>query len=471
MADVRHVSRFIPFPRLAVYTFDESGNLIGFSPQSPFMAAELNLQPCNLDDLKKVLEVLVPGKIYVMPHLTSQESPKEFDGLDGLLFNDNPVNGILMDKGRDKFGVFSEWENRPAWVLQNGLFKLQENKELRISVVHNGYSSDPSSDEVDKVMVAEGVVDAVVSKIGKELGGLAALVHDLRGTLRYKGFYLNAADFSGLQSLLKAAYTRRITHVGTVTSGTISEGSNFLRWVQDASPDSYIPYTPFAACDSLTTAIKPNYAEVLVQAEESAKLLQGLRGLDKEEFSLLYQAYHNWKVREGETKNSVIIDIQPGQDQQTVEGVVSDAKRFKYYMSLKGVEITVLTKTATTPYGTSTRLYLRPISLADGSELTKWNSFRYCMAQSGINDIEGRFVYFADNYSSAEELSIGKYALVGVEIGKGLPVGVEFGKHGVPAFITAPTYLVAAYLVASIIEQAVPERLPIRKLDLSAWRS
>ncbi|MBI2575077.1 hypothetical protein HYV82_04285 [Candidatus Woesearchaeota archaeon] len=474
---VRHVNGFIPVPRVAVYTFDSKGRLTDFQPLAPYLAAELNLQPYdNLGGLLTALRALFPGELSVLPpsgangNDSGNVSTETIDSL--LLGNNSPVNGVLTEANTGAqrnqgihspsvFGAFSERYERMT---------IERPAMLRVSVVHSNPFSfrDPSEAEIHALDSAEytrtsgEIVKSVASQV-KGIGGLAALVHDLRGTLRYKGFYLNAADFNGLQRLAMAAYTRGIRYFGTVTSGTISEGTNFMRWTRDASPDSYYPYTPFAICDSLTTvqaeAQMMNYEQILVRGETAENIRHALDGLSEESFPYLSKAISEWKVID--TRNSVIIDIPPDAEQETAEGVLADAERFRNcFRQEQGEEVAVLTKTASTPFGVSTRLYLRPVALADGSPLSKWGSFSLYMGTRGIHNAKGRFVYFADNYGSGEELPLGREALIGVEIINGSSAGVEFGKHGVPAVITAPSYLIAADIVGRIIEEAVPAQLP-----------
>ncbi|GEM_PF-6860179 len=485
---VRHIDRFVPVPRVSVYTFDSEGKLADFQPLAPYLAAELNLQPYdNLGGLLKVLRVLFPGELSVL-HSSGANGTDGSNGsaatIDSLLFGNNtPTNGVFTDVQRDQglrgpavFGVFSERYERLRVVRQgvesgeNGVYRIERPAMLRVSVVHSTPFSfrDPSEAEIQALDSAEymrtsgEIVKSVVAQV-KGIDGLVALVHDLRGTLRYKGCYLNAADFNGLQRLAMAAYTRGIRYFGTVTSGTISEGTNFMRWTRDASPDSYYPYTPFAICDSLTTAQAEaqmmDYEQILVRGETAEKIRQALDGLSEESFPYLSKAISEWKVRD--TRNSVIIDIPPDAEQETAEGVIADAERFRnHFRQEQGEEVAVLNKTALTPFGASTRLYLRPVALADSSPLSKWGSFSFYMGTRGIHNAKGRFVYFADNYGSGEELPLGGEALIGVEIVNNTGIGVEFGKHGVPAVITAPSYMIGADLVGRIIEAATPVQLP-----------
>ncbi|MBI2141870.1 hypothetical protein HYU15_00075 [Candidatus Woesearchaeota archaeon] len=488
---VRHVKRFIPVPRVAVYTFDSEGNLVNFQPLAPYLAAELNLQPYDsLDGLLNVLRNLFPGELSVL-HPSGETGKEDGNGraatIDSLLLgNNSPVNGVFTEANTGAqrnqgihspsvFGAFSERYERIRVVRQgggggvdgeSGVYRIERPVMQRISVVHSSpfQFRDPSEAEIHALYSEEytrtsgEIVKSVVAQV-KGIDGLAALVHDLRGTLRYKGFYLNAADFNGLQRLAMAAYTRGLKYFGTVTSGTISEGTNFMKWARAASPDNYYPYRLFAICDSLTTAQMMEYDQVLVRGETAARILQSLEGLSPESFPCLAKAFREWKV--SDTINSVILDIPPGEKQETVEAVLADAERFRdYFRQEHGEEVSVLSKSASTPFGASTRLYLRPVLLADGSPLTKLGSFGFYMGTQGIPDAKRRLVYFADNYGSGEEIPLGREALIGVEIVNGAGIGAEFGKHGVPAVITAPSYLIAADIVSRIIEEAVPAQLP-----------
>lgn len=212
-----------------------------------------------------------------------------------------------------------------------------------------------------------------------------------------------------------------------------------------------------------------NYGQILVEGGVARTIRTALEQLSESaegsKYNSFLKAWRKWTNRD--TQNSIIIDIPPNQSPAEVELVTREAEAFRAYFSSRfGKDISVINKAATTGGVTSVRLYVRPGKLEDGTELSKGNCLKYYFNQNGISNMEGKLVYFADKFATPEEISLGRYALIGVEIDTAQKTpAVEFGKYGVPVLITVPTYLKGADIVRKVL-QTLPSR---RETSSYSW--
>ncbi len=447
---------------IAYYLFGSDGTRLHFNPVNEYLSVKLGLGG-GVDTAGKLAQAL--GRA------------SGFSGIDQLLAQQTSAFFEARPEGFEQpfpIGLYVEPCNVNLWdKTESGLYQRRQETRFYVRLSHDAsfMPIDPSRKRLERLAdpgyeaAINKIAQAVADRLHNEVRGLVALVHDLRGTLEYDDLFLAEADQEGMRRLMHAAHITGIHHIGTVTSGTIGEGQNFLDWVERYSPLRYPGYSRFAICDSLTTAkaMSPaaqNYGQVLVNAQDAAEIRESLEWLSKSKtpaFPDFVHAWSNWALRD--TENSFIIDFPPDISDGLKALIILQAQEFSFWAGrLLGTPLSTITKTAFSKGAENVRLYMRPEYLAENVKLSKGSALEKYLSQHRVESLTGRICYFADKYGSPEEIAIGQHALVGFEIDRNadlpeLELDREFPGPGrrIPAFIRADDYLTAAEIMSRIL--------------------
>ncbi len=473
------------WPRIASYLFDEKG-LARCAFVDSYHAFQMGLRP----DFSTKEEAMAAFGDFVANNVGSRLNVRDWSSseryeidaseirkfLESRLGNSGvvmPVPGSENIPGHPRMGLFIERREIPRWVTNGNLLRNVPATEEMVTVVGDTTwdVSDSTSDELgflksnDYGSKKKDIVGTLLSNIETRRGlkKVKAVIHDLRGTLRYNGLHLMYADYQGMHALLDAIDTPQIKYVATVTSGTKSEGTNFLAWA-NVLGHRYTHYKTFAIADSLTSAIDvltPGYEQIqLVRdgaIDDITRSIGELAASGDLQCAAFVDAYNKW--RNPDTNNSIIIDIPPGLCSEDEAEILSGAQRLEtYHRERRNENISVINKVATSKGVRSVRLYVRPGFLESGVPIGKGPALAEYFSRNGISDPMHTIIYFADNFSTQEEITLGRYSSVGFEIKQGSEPVVEFGKYGVPAIVTAPTYLIAADIATALLDRIMPKK-------------
>lgn len=471
-------------PRIAAYVFNEEGGLVRSSLIDKYHALQMGLRPdFSREELMGTLGYFIANNIGSCVRIRSPAGASQTTEIDAMelgnfLCSRPGTAGVMMPApgsedmpGKPEMGLFVERIETPRWAVDGAIRNAPVLKEMVTVVRDTTWGIHDSTLNEQNILESSGYVAArkdIVSALLSDpetmsaLASVKAVIHDLRGTLRYKGLHLAYADYRGMCALLDATDKPQIRYIATVTSGTKSEGTNFLTWA-NVLGHPYTHYKTFAIADSLTSAIDvltPGYSQIKLVRDGA---IDGIKSSIEElatsggsQYAPFLNAYEKWKSPD--TAYSIIIDIPPCLTGESETEILNGAQGLmQYHRGKRDENISVIHKAATTGGLRSVRLYIRPGFLESGVPIGKGPALAEYFSRNGINDPMHTIIYFADNFSTPEEITLGKYSSVGFEIKQGSEPVAEFGKYGVPALVTAPTYMVAADIAATLLDNIMPK--------------